>query len=335
MFAKLFRKGSSDSAQAEIESLLASNQTAEIYPAEISHIAIKHKLKPSALRDISVRLWKAAVEAFVSDDEITEPEADFMASLRRVLQISEDEAMEVERAVIHPRFKRHVTDLLADGQLTDEERAPLDKVREGLRISPGEYELLYGPAAKSALEDRLNRILEDQRVSPDEMIGLGRTAEGMGIKIKLGPTDLGKISRYAEFWKIENGEIPEVAVTIKLQKGERCHFVSSGTWYEPRTKTVTTDYGSVGYSFRIARGVYYRSPRIRATRVRQDVLTVIDTGTVYFTNKRVIFYGQHRNSTLKLNSLLGFEVWSDAISLRSQPAGVPSLASTGMWSVPP
>ena len=133
--------------------------------------------------------------------------------------------------------------------------------------------------------------------------------------------------RYAEFWRIENGELPlETDAGITLQKGETCHYTSSNvTWAETRTRTTRTNLGSVGYNFRIARGVYYRSPRVRMPSVKEEVPTILATGQVYFTNQRVILDGGARNFSVRLSALIGIEVYSDGLKLSKATGRSPFL----------
>lgn len=328
--SRLFKRATPETAKAEIENLLASKHASEIWPAEISAIATKYHLGPSQIHDITLSLWRKSVAAFVADNVLTESEVAYMAALRRTLQICEDDAIQIEREVIHPRFERKVSDVLADGTVSNEEREHLDALGTALRMSATELLALYGPPAGEVVQGKFTDMLSDHRVTPDELASVGRIAEELRVKPSMGPEVESLVRRYAEFWKYENGgQLPRITVSINLQRGEFCHFASAGKWYEPRTKTVTTDFGSVGYSFRIARGVYYRSPRIRATRVRQDVLTLLDEGTVYITNKRVVFDGSARNHSVKIASLLGFEVWSDAIKLEKPTGRSPVIGIDG------
>lgn len=324
---RIFRRPSRAAAAIGIENLLASKALPAIGISEISAIVAEHRLQPGQLRVICTDLWRKAVSTAVSDNLITDTEADYLAVLRKTLQITEAEAAQVEAAIIHPRYKAKVSEVLADGYLSESERADLDKLMEALRISPADYASLYTPIAKEVLTGHINQILEDKRVSPDELVGFATAAKSMRIDPLLGAGTESLIRRYGEYWKIENGELPiETGIGISLQKGETCHYVSANvTWSEPRTKTVTTDLGSVGYSFRIARGVYYRSPRIRATRVRQDVLTPLADGKVYITSKRVILDGDRRNFAIGLSALIGIEVYSDGIKLEKATGRSPVL----------
>jgi hypothetical protein len=286
-------------------------------------------LHPKSLREICTALWRRALAAAVKDDAITDAEAIYLSELRVSLQINDEEAGDAERAIVHPKYRARLDQVLADGFLSDSEESELDALRVALRLSVADHQALYSPTASNVLTTELTGILSDQRVSPAELVRFAAKAKGIRIAPKLDPATESLIRRYGDFWKIENGDIPVVNCDIQLQRGETCHFQSLASWYEPRTKTLTTDLGSIGYSFRIARGVYYRSPRIRATRVRQDVLTLISEGSLYFTSKRVIFRGTSRNYALNLSSLLAYEVFQDGIKLEKASGRSPVLQFDG------
>ena len=56
---------------------------------------------------------------------------------------------------------------------------------------------------------------------------------------------------------------------------------------------------------------------------------MIDTGTVYFTNKRIVFDGVNRNASVPLKSLIGFELWADAIKLEKSTGRSPVVGIEG------
>lgn len=322
----MFRRPTSAVAEVELENLLATKRPEDIFPSDISRVVHAHRLQPKDLSELRTVLWRKAVAFVVKDDEVTDAEQAWLSSLRRALQVSAREARAVEEAVVHPRYKRKLSDIMADGALSLTDRNDLDKLMEGLRISETDYRLLYGPAANTILTEHIDQILEDKRVTPDELISFASVAKTLRVSPTLGAETEALVRRYAEYWRIENGELPTESPGIALQRDETCHYIGRNvTWAEPRTKTVTTDLGSIGYSFRIARGLYYRSPRIRATRVRQDVLTPLAIGDVYFTNKRVLFNGDARNFSVQLHGLIGIELYSDGIKLEKAAGRSPVL----------
>lgn len=64
-------------------------------------------------------------------------------------------------------------------------------------------------------------------------------------------------------------------------------------------------------------------------RVTRDELTHIDDGTLYITNKRIIFDGQRKNSTIRHSALLGLEMYRDGIVLEKATGKSPHLILTG------
>lgn len=136
----------------------------------------------------------------------------------------------------------------------------------------------------------------------------------MGMRLPYDLATERELARFALLWRIENGDIPEVPVAIQLQRGETCHFVAHATWNESRRTTETVDYNQ-GVSFRIARGVYYRVGATQPQRVTSKGLTEIDRGTLYLTNRRVLFDGERRNSTIPLSNLISFQVYADGLQL--------------------
>lgn len=316
-------------AAAVLETLLASKPYSEITAPEVSVAVRDYGLSGSQVRALVTTLWRRAVTAAVADDMLTDEEVAELAGLRFALQVGEDEAMEVEKEVIHPRFQQPVSAALADGRLTVEERAELDRLSSALRLSQAEVQLLYTPVAGPVMQKRFMAMILDHRVSPDELAELGSSGVEIGFKLGMSAEAEEAVRRYADFWKIENGARTPIAVSIRLGTGEACYYSAPAIWHELRRVTTRSNLGSVGYSFRIARGVYYRSPRVRLPSVTADVLTAIDAGSVYITNKRVIFDGARGNKTIRLSALLGFEPYSNGLQLEKATGKSPTLIIEG------
>lgn len=61
----------------------------------------------------------------------------------------------------------------------------------------------------------------------------------------------------------------------------------------------------------------------------RDELTHIDDGTLYITNKRVIFDGRRKNSTIRHSALLGLEMFRDGLVLEKASGKSPHLILDG------
>jgi hypothetical protein len=64
---------------------------------------------------------------------------------------------------------------------------------------------------------------------------------------------------------------------------------------------------------------------VKVAPVKQEQLTQIDSGKIYFTNKRVIFDGGRANKTIKLSALIGIEPYTDGIGLEKATGKSPVI----------
>lgn len=89
--------------------------------------------------------------------------------------------------------------------------------------------------------------------------------------------------------KIHAGELTNINVdTINLGKDECCYYVDRGQTY--KEKTITTGYTgkSAGMSFRVMKGVSYRTGGSGSKAVRETQRTTYN-GILYITNERVVY----------------------------------------------
>lgn len=100
-------------------------------------------------------------------------------------------------------------------------------------------------------------------------------------------------------------QLPVVDVPISLQKNEVCHWLGDAKWYELRKQTKRVNYSGFTVSIPIMKGVRYRVGSIAPSVQSDEGLTLLDTGQLYVTNKRVFFDGRSKNTTLAYRSLVG------------------------------
>lgn len=329
VFARLFRRSRPEFAEHLLRDTLSKRRPDEISPREIADIITRCHLTGKQAHFLLLTIWSTALEKFLTDDVLSDPELAYLCALRRLFDLGEDDIMKVEDELVHPRLKRAISAVLADSRISDDERQALAKLGSGLRISPAIQSHTLQVSASELLKQALDQSLADRRLSPDEMESLNILAHNLGVALSPDDQTAAAMARYALLWRIENGDLPVVAIPLNLQKGETCHFTASGTWNEIRKSTTTVGYHSQGVSIRIARGVYYRVGGSRPRRVTTEGLTEIDSGTLYLTNKRVIFDGQRKNTSIRLSALLGFEVFADGLVLEKGTGRSPHLILSG------
>lgn len=115
---------------------------------------------------------------------------------------------------------------------------------------------------------------------------------------------------------LPDGTLPIVIDTsIMLQKGERCHFSNSANRLIPKNKVVGYAGGNAGVSFRVAKGVTFRTGSTRGEQIRKNVLET-QPGRFIVTNKRIIFTAVNGGFDKKIEKLTSVTPANDGLSLQ-------------------
>ena len=323
-WARLFR-GKLEDAQRAITNRLTGASIATIGPAEISADLAAYGVRGGKARAVLHAIWRDAVTHFMSDERVSDGEARYLGELRRVLGLNERELRQLEEELVHSRFASAVQSAIADNHLSLSERSHLDQLAKSLRLAESVATRILNRAQEDRIQEAGKEATRDQRLSPTEIADLHALAASLGAELTIDAETQRTMDRMSLLWRIENDQAPVYSVPINLQRGETCHAVVDATWMELRTRTERINYGGPVASIRICKGVRYRVGSVRVQRITREELTEIDRGRLYLTNKRVIFDGTKKNTTIRLSGLLSFTPFSDGVVLEKASGKSPHL----------
>jgi hypothetical protein len=129
----------------------------------------------------------------------------------------------------------------------------------------------------------------------------------------------------AEAWALALESLPVVDVDVGLQKGEVAHAAVPCDWYEWRASTRAVAYHGPTASMQIVKGLRYRAGVIAPTAIRERELVRLDTGTLYVTNKRLVFDGESENKAIPWRSVLKVIPFSGGFEPEKQNGKSPQL----------
>lgn len=115
---------------------------------------------------------------------------------------------------------------------------------------------------------------------------------------------------------IKNGQLPIITGTnINLANDEVCHYADIG--YTFKDKIITTGYTgkSNGISIRLMKGLTYRTGGSGGKAIRENQRTTY-TGTLYITNKRVIYSSTNECFDKTFNKVTSITEVKDGIILQ-------------------
>ena len=115
--------------------------------------------------------------------------------------------------------------------------------------------------------------------------------------------------------QIRQGIIPTMRTDrIMLSDGEVCHFSERAIIVTEKTRKRYVG-RSNGFSFRVCRGVTYRTGQNRGTPI-EETYTERNKGLLYITNKRIIFVSDKNAFDKKLKSLTAITPYSNAVQFQ-------------------
>lgn len=120
---------------------------------------------------------------------------------------------------------------------------------------------------------------------------------------------------YLKWCEAQNGKklVPLTDVSICLRKDERAFWEECACLIEP--KSVRT-YVSGGPSFRIARGVYFRTSVGRSKSHKE--LQMSDSGIFTFTDERLVFSGETNSFSIPLKKILSVKAHRDSVQFNCE-----------------
>jgi envelope transporter Tic110 len=315
VFARLLGRKSKQDAYLEIQNLLAITPIGDLPLDAISKILSRYRIRPaeaaSALRDI----YATVLRHFLPDVELSEAEVADLRRLRDLFGLTDQDILQIEEQIVHKRYRKSIRIALSDSQLSPKEKQTLETVAKQLRLPDSVAEEIRSASFKVLVQRAYDAALCDHRLSPAEEKELQALSENLGTTVSLDTASQAVLAHYRLLWRLEEGELPELTVAINLKRGEICHGMVAASHHEFRTTTKGVGYAGVTGRIRIMRGVYYRVGQLNVGRVTEEVLKLLDTGTLYLTSTRLLFDGSTKSATIARTKIIGFIIFSDGIQI--------------------
>jgi hypothetical protein len=327
LIQRIFRKKPSENSIIEVNNLFANtNSIMDITSNQINSIATNYKLDiyrrfPEEIKAFyRLYLWYCLADKGISEQDLKE-----LSYLKSLLCLNDKSINEIQNEIFRSVYKDTVKDVVSDGKLNEEEKQILSKLRAELNLSEEIANNIYKEEAGAYLKRYLEQAISDQRLSPNEEQELAALAKNLNIDCEFEQNTKALLDRFRLYWLIENGDMPEVNPDIKLQNSEKCFFNNNANWYETRRITKRIRYSGPTARIRIAKGLYWRAGDIAFQPVSEDILTKIDTGIIYLTNKRIIFIGGQKNNSIAINKIIDFTPFENGVTIEKATGKSPFI----------
>jgi len=190
------------------------------------------------------------------------------------------------------------------------------------------YLYMLNQAGKNFLKDGLMSDAEQQKI--DEYINT------LGIQINQLPakyqdSEISKLGQASILKDIQKGIIPNMGLSapIILEKRETVLWTYNGVSLYQEKITKEWVGHRQGMSFRVMKGVYYHIGGSKGHPIEHSSMELQGTGTLFITNKNLIFYSQSKSLKMSFNKIVGITPYSDGIEVHKNGANAKRIAIQG------
>jgi hypothetical protein len=314
---KMLRQMPKMNALIEVNNLLAGHEIDEITSGQIEDISQKYgidvqKHYSNELLDL-YREFVSYYLPFVTRIEKTRDDANKFLNLFRVTDNNKaDDIWEVFAKKI---YTEEYSKAIINGRLTSEIETYFSKLANMLNIPENVSNEISKDLRMQKVQSYIKEITNDGKVSPQEEQELNDMAKSLSINMIFDEKNQESLNKMKLLWKIENEDLPVLSPNVILPKKENCFYSGEVDWYEYRTQINRVNYSGPTVRVKILKGMYYRAGSLNVNTESREVLKKIDHGTLYISNKRLLFCGTNRNITIQLDKIIDFEKYSDGFKI--------------------
>jgi hypothetical protein len=316
-FQKILKQQPQENAIIELNNLLASKPIIKIKQSDIFNIENRYGISLEQEFKLNLEEFYAVfLNQCLEDKSLSTEELDCLKHLKLILSLDEKAIDNLHSRIGIIVYKKSFEEAVADGRLTKSEQDFLNKLETYLKLPKQLAEKISSETKTAFIQNYVTGIINDQRLSPDEEQEIQAIATSLNINVQLNEQTKQQLQRLKIYWALENLPLPTIQPGIIIQKSEQCYFqISNVNWYELRSIRQRVSYSGYSTSFRVAKGFYLRSGSYSPRSYSVDQMTLIDSGTVYLTNKRIIFTGSKKNLNIRLEKILNITPYSDGLEI--------------------
>ena len=299
----------------EIENLLASKALSDLTAADVEAILSNYEVPRDKASQPLADLYLRALTHFARDGELSAADHAELKQARYVLGLSEAEADYAAGECLRDLYRRRLKVALNDEVLSDAEKRTLEEMATSFGLPPEVRQSVYKEEVMAVIQQAFTLAVTDRRLTTDEERRLSGMAANFGVTLTHSAETLALINRFRLLAQIENGQLPEIQTPLELHRGERCHAQLPCRLQEKRTVTKAVRYSGPSGRIRIMKGLSWRYGYVNVSRVTSEELRQIDTGTLYVSNKRLLFNGQGKNLNVPYKKIIQFTLYTNGLQI--------------------
>lgn len=322
LFQRMFNKLPKRNYLIELENKLSENEDkiSTINKNEVEVLKQKYKISNKDFKTEREMLLDKLISRCLWDNRLSDDEKNQLNCLCNLLELPveylNNKILEEGKLI----YRNKVKCVIEDNRVEESEKEDLENIKNEFSINDDIGDDIYGSECQQKIQSYVDEIIKKRRMSPEEDKKLQEMISELDIKVSFNGNGLDTLK---EYWQVENGELKELESPINIQKSEKLYFKQKINWYEERKQITYVSYSGLTSNIRICKGLNLRAGAVAPSRHTEDVMKLIDSGEVFFTNKRIIFMGEHGNKNIPYSKVLAIVPYTNGIQIEKDTGKSP------------
>jgi len=319
---RLLRQHPEENAIIEVNNLLATKPVGMITKMEIADIEQRYNIRlESAFRLNVEEFYAVYLNHCLLDRRLDDQELLDLKHLKSLFSLTDKAITYLHDQIGLLVYKASMQEAVADGRLSSNERSFLAQLENELKLPAVLAEKISEEVREQYFADHVDNLINNADFSPADEKELEAIAKSLNINIDLTGRNKQQLKQLKTYWALENLPLTEYQSELPLQKGEICYFkVADVSWYELRGSQKLDVHAG-----RITHKEFYLQELSKQKSANNSVLRFVDKGTVYLTNKRILFDGQAKNSNIRLDGVELTTPYKNAVYILKEKGKSPVL----------
>lgn len=311
---RLLRQQPAENAVIELNNLLATQPIRTINSTDLAVIEQRYGLPLSEFMLNLEEFYAVHFKYQLTNHMLPSDGLAELDHLRTLFQLPGQSVEMIHNCIGEIAYRQRAEKAIINGQITVGEKAALAEFQLAISISEKSAETIFKEVCQAHLNRLIKQLSVNARITPDEDQQLQRISKGLGVQQDAEAKR--DVERFKRYWAIENTPLISVEVTAALQKSEVCYLYVKGVqWYEERATSRRNNYDD-HYEFNQSFDLIDLQSNITSTQKETfQIVKRISIGELYLTNKRLIFEGPEKVTSLKLSTISATKVYRQGISV--------------------
>jgi hypothetical protein len=312
-FQKLFNQLPIENSVIEVNNLLATYPINEISKNNIYEIEQRYQINLEEEFKLNLEEFYAVyLNDCLHDGILSDLNFQNLNHLKLILSLKNDSIDKLNCKIGEIVYRRFLEKAISNGRLINREEEFMKKIEKDLQLPKSYVNGISNEVKNNFIQNYVENVIKNLELTPDGDEEISNIAESLKINLLFNKEITKQLEKLRLYWKIENLPLSVIEPDIIIQKSEQCYFkIDSVKWHELKSlRQKPSHYNS---NTKAIKKFYLNSVSQKSNNYYS--LKYIDSGSLYLTNKRIIFIGKYKNLNIRFDKILKLNPESNGLEI--------------------